>query len=60
MALSVKFISETVKNRGNPQTYYKKISTQSIQQQKNTSKLVEKQKFYIPFKYAKFRNSGPF
>jgi hypothetical protein len=32
--LSVKFISEIVKDRGNPSTYYGKLSTQAIQQQK--------------------------
>jgi hypothetical protein len=36
--LSAKFISETIKDRGNLPTYYRKLSTQSIQQQQNTSK----------------------
>jgi len=31
--LLVKFISETVKDRGNPSTYYRKLSTHFIQQQ---------------------------
>jgi hypothetical protein len=35
------FISETVKDRGNPSTDYRKLSTQSIEK-KNTSKLDEK------------------
>ena len=30
---SVKFVSETVKDRGNPLTYYHKFLTQSMQQQ---------------------------
>jgi hypothetical protein len=40
--LSIKFIS--LKDRGNPPTYYRKLSTQSIQQQQK-SKLEEKLKF---------------
>jgi hypothetical protein len=34
LPLLVKFISETVKHRGNPSRYYQKLSTQSIQEQK--------------------------
>jgi len=41
--LLVEFISRIIKYRGNPLTYYQKLSTQSIQQQiKTTSKLDEK------------------
>jgi len=32
--LSFKFVSETVKDRGNQSTYYRELSLQSIQQQK--------------------------
>jgi hypothetical protein len=32
--LSIKFVSETVKDRGYQSTYYWELSTQSIQQQK--------------------------
>ena len=32
-SLSVKFISETIKDRGNPLTYCRKLSIQFIQQQ---------------------------
>jgi hypothetical protein len=39
--LSVELISENVGNRGNPSTYYLKLSSQSIQMKKNASKLDE-------------------
>jgi hypothetical protein len=42
-----------------PLTYYWKLSIQSIQKQNNTSKLNEKEKFYIPFKYAKYSKFEP-
>lgn len=40
--LSIKFISKMVKERGDMSIYYQKLPTQSIQQQKHTSKLEEK------------------
>ena len=40
--LSVNLISETVEDRGHPPKYYQMLPTQSIQQQKNRSKLDEK------------------
>ena len=40
--LSIKFILERVKDRGNSSTHYRKPPTQSIQQQKHTSKLDKK------------------
>jgi hypothetical protein len=39
--LLVDFFSKTIKDRGNPLTYYRKLSTQSTQQ-----------KAIIPFKYV--------
>jgi hypothetical protein len=36
LPLSVKLILETVKDRGNAPTYYRKISTQSIQQKRKS------------------------
>ena len=41
LPLFVKFILETEKDRAIPLTYYWKPSTQSIQQQKNTTKYDE-------------------
>jgi hypothetical protein len=44
LLLLLQFIPETLKDRGNMRTYYRKLSTQSIQQKrkrKNTSKFDE-------------------
>jgi len=45
--LLVKFISKTVKDRRNPPIYYRKLSTQSIQQQQKTFQNWMKNKNYI-------------
>jgi len=44
---SFKFISETVKDRGNPSAYYRKPSTQFIQQQQKSHQNLMKNKNYI-------------
>ena len=57
--LSVKFISEIVKDRGNPSTYYGKLSTQAIQQQKYI-KVGWKIKILYTFQIWKIAKFGPF
>jgi hypothetical protein len=54
VALSVEFISETVRDRGNPSTYDHKHSLQLIHR-KNCIKIGCKIKINISSKYAKFR-----
>jgi hypothetical protein len=55
---SVKFVSETVKDRGNPLIYHHKFLTQFIQKQQQKTVNLDEQ-FYIPLKYANFRNLIP-
>jgi hypothetical protein len=56
--LLVKLISETVKERGNPPTFYRKLSTQFIQQQKTHQNWMKNKNKYISFKYGKILNLG--
>ena len=59
----VKFILDTIKDRGNMSTYYGKLSTKSIRQQikpkKNPQQIGWAIKFYLPLKYEKCRNLDP-
>ena len=56
-SLSVKFISETVKDRGNPSTHCRKLSIQFIQQQQqNHVKIGRKIKIHLYYKPFDMRN----
>jgi len=52
LPLSIKFISEMVKGR--KIILLKALNTIHSTTTKNTTNLDEKQKFYVPFEYAKF------
>ena len=53
----VHFISETVREKGNPSTYCRKYWTNSM---KRTTSHLDANKYSMPSKYVKFWNSGPF
>ena len=64
LPLLVEIISETIRDRGNLSTYYRKLSVRSIQRKKHQNQTQNKNFIYLPSMqnigiWAPFRNKIP-